>query len=68
MPDRSIEPLSDSEQPDTPPDSLLHEAWGLLANGRSLDPAFAEDWNAAMFRWRDHWHAYLDAQRMVPDA
>lgn len=58
---------TDSQPPivaPTSPDDLLDLAWGLIANASEGDwDREHPDWKAAAERWRDLWHARLDAQR-----
>jgi len=48
---------------DTPqPDDLNYEAWALLANAAywdHTDKRRGAEWDAALIRWRDRWHATL---------
>lgn len=54
------DPPIDTEQPD----DLGYDAWMLLANGAywdHTDPKGRAEWDAARDRWRDRWHATLEA-------
>jgi hypothetical protein len=45
-------------------DSLLAEAWGIIANASGGDwSREVKEWGVAALRWRDDYHAYLDRQR-----
>jgi hypothetical protein len=45
------------------PDDLAYQAWVVIANARDwlLDDAQAAEWREAAVRWRDKFHASLDA-------
>jgi hypothetical protein len=56
----------DEEQDIAGPDDLSYQAWGVIANAR--DWLLAEEgdqqsiqWREAAIRWRDRFHASLDA-------
>lgn len=40
-------------------EDLLYSAWCLVANAMDNPPS--EAWREAAVRWRDQWHAYIDA-------
>lgn len=45
-------------------DELLYLAWGVIANaGFTPDQEKTEGWHEAAERWRDDYHAYLDANQ-----
>jgi hypothetical protein len=49
-----------------PKDDLLYDAWTVIANvseGRWSEQS--DKWVTAALRWRDRWHAHLDATPLV---
>ena len=48
----------------TPTDDLAYTAWTIIANVSEGDwSKQTEEWQGAAIRWRDQFHAALDASR-----
>ena len=48
-------------------DDLLHWAWTIIANAGGGDwEKESDEWQSAVVKFRQRYHAYLDAQKHIP--